>query len=291
MYLKNAFAIAIALFMLTALVTGPINAASPVITSFQGNGELTWASSTDETYRMEWASDLLTGLWYRDWWDLNRVISAGTETTVSVPMFYRVVHDTTTYDNTIFDTPWFLRAGEKVLYFIGDGAGTIDDVSFFNIDDPMGLYDIFSDGSLCMIFPQGASDPNFGLIGQLITLEYGEAKRPSDIEIIKVTDLSLCQGSWSGTLDETYPVSQQKSISFNVSSTGVVTSVTGLAPPVTGYMFAISDGTLVCFLRTGELDGYNQVWLTGDLSGNSATGYYNIDLTGDDPNGTFSLAR
>lgn len=293
MYPKCFFIIALAVFVLMALlISMPVNAAAPVITSFHGNGDLTWTSSLGESYRVEWASDLTSGLWYRDWWDLNYVTGSGTETTVSVPMFYRVVHDTTTYDNTLFSTAWFLRAGATALYFIGDGAGTIDDFSSFNIGTPPGLYKIFSDGSVCMILQQGSSDPNVGLIGQLTSLEYGTAKRPMDLELIKVTDVSLCQGSWSGTLTETTPVSQQKSISFDVTSAGVVENFTGFAATVDGYMFAISDGTLVCFLRTGELDAYNQVWLTGELSGNSATGTFNIDTSeGGEPNGTFSVTR
>jgi formylglycine-generating enzyme required for sulfatase activity len=66
---------------------------APIITSFHGNGVLTWtnALNTSALYRVEWAPSL-NGDWYRTFQQLNQ-IEARTNTTfmASVPMFYRVV--------------------------------------------------------------------------------------------------------------------------------------------------------------------------------------------------------
>jgi len=83
-----------------ALVAGvcPVGAfaAPPVITSFHGNGELTWTNevNTGAVYRVEWAS-AAGGPWYQTFQQL-RTIDAHTNSsfTVSVPMFYRVVMTT-----------------------------------------------------------------------------------------------------------------------------------------------------------------------------------------------------
>lgn len=67
-------------------------AQTSVITSFQGNGALTWTNSmTNVAYQIEWASSV-TGAWSRSWQTLNYVEShSNLAMTASVPMFYRVV--------------------------------------------------------------------------------------------------------------------------------------------------------------------------------------------------------
>lgn len=85
--------VAIVVFLgLAAMASGQ----APVITSFQGNGVVTWtnAMNTNAAYRIEWAATL-NGPWHQTWQSLSWV-EAQTNTTfsASVPMFYRVVMET-----------------------------------------------------------------------------------------------------------------------------------------------------------------------------------------------------
>ncbi len=64
-----------------------------VITSFQGNGQVTWTNgvNTSAVYHVEWAASL-SGPWYRSFQNLNLIeAQSNTAFTASVPMFYRVV--------------------------------------------------------------------------------------------------------------------------------------------------------------------------------------------------------
>lgn len=87
--MKNASLLAIGL----GVVASGTVMADPVITSFQGNGELTWtnAVNTNAAYRIEWAPSL-TGNWSRTFQNPG-LMEAHTNTmfAADVPMFYRVV--------------------------------------------------------------------------------------------------------------------------------------------------------------------------------------------------------
>jgi formylglycine-generating enzyme required for sulfatase activity len=66
---------------------------NPVITSFQGNGQLTWTNAVNSNalYRVEWAAQA-GGPWYRTFDNIGSLDGLGaTEFTVVVPMFYRAV--------------------------------------------------------------------------------------------------------------------------------------------------------------------------------------------------------
>lgn len=74
------------------LCAAGVMAQAPVITSFHGNGVLTWtnAPNTSAVYRVEWASSL-DGPWYRSMQGLVSVDAhSATSFAVGVPMFYRV---------------------------------------------------------------------------------------------------------------------------------------------------------------------------------------------------------
>ena len=62
-----------------------------VITSFQGNGELSWSAPTNlESVTVEW-SPTASGPWSSSWNQLVALPNTNAVRTVSVPMFYRVV--------------------------------------------------------------------------------------------------------------------------------------------------------------------------------------------------------
>ncbi len=68
----------------------------PVITSFHGNGQLSWTNTVDsnQLYRVEWAAQA-GGPWYRTFDNLGSLDGlSATGFSVTVPMFYRVVKTT-----------------------------------------------------------------------------------------------------------------------------------------------------------------------------------------------------
>jgi formylglycine-generating enzyme required for sulfatase activity len=72
-------------------LAGHVLGQAPVITSFQGNGILTWTNSvTNAAYRIEWTSSL-GDEWRQSWQSLAYVESLTNQAfAVKVPMFYRV---------------------------------------------------------------------------------------------------------------------------------------------------------------------------------------------------------
>ena len=99
---------------------------SPMITSFQGNGRISWTNTvnTNAIYRMEWASQA-GGPWHSFTYQPINTIDAHTQTCfeAEVPMFYRVAMIT---NEPPFGMVW-IDGGEFVM---GDacGAGSADEL-------------------------------------------------------------------------------------------------------------------------------------------------------------------
>ncbi|MBU1909359.1 MAG: formylglycine-generating enzyme family protein, partial [Verrucomicrobia bacterium] len=99
---------------------------SPVITSFEGNGVLSWTNyaNSNAIYRVEWASQV-SGPWRRFTYQPINTIDAHSETTftVQVPMFYRVV----LFTNEPPQGMVWIDGGEFVMGAI-DGFGSSDEL-------------------------------------------------------------------------------------------------------------------------------------------------------------------
>lgn len=68
-------------------------ASDVAITSFGGNGVLTWTNTQlPAVCHVEWASSLTSG-WSRSWTELTGLVVTNASQTVAVPMFYRVVSE------------------------------------------------------------------------------------------------------------------------------------------------------------------------------------------------------
>jgi hypothetical protein len=79
-----------ALVLSIVCMMGPAEATFEIV-SFGGNGELRWAEHPDMVrYKVQWASSL-EGEWYDSWEMLRGIEATGSDHTVLVPMFYRVV--------------------------------------------------------------------------------------------------------------------------------------------------------------------------------------------------------
>jgi hypothetical protein len=88
--------------MLAAVVSvvGAVGARgqAPVITSFQGNGQLTWTNAPGSyLFSIEWAPDLTNG-WNVSMGSLGSILSTNTFNSARVPMFYRVRQSSPVFD-------------------------------------------------------------------------------------------------------------------------------------------------------------------------------------------------
>ena len=134
-------------FLLAGMAAGMAAADSNVvITSFPGNGQVTWQGSNYTGYAVEWASSL-SGPWTSTWEQLAWIPGDGTSFTAAVPMFYRVTgyqdppstlllhgdgqdgstniidengHAVTVYGDTRISTNFSIFGGASLLF---DGSG------------------------------------------------------------------------------------------------------------------------------------------------------------------------
>jgi len=61
------------------------------IDSLASNGRMTWSAPTGSVCRVEWAASLgSNAVWRQDWLSLQGIATKSSNTTVEVPMFYRV---------------------------------------------------------------------------------------------------------------------------------------------------------------------------------------------------------
>lgn len=75
---------------ISLVLTQQVHSQGPVITSFHGNGELSWTNQPGtNVFSIEWAPSLTNG-WQSSLMPLAFVCSTTTANTVSVPMFFRV---------------------------------------------------------------------------------------------------------------------------------------------------------------------------------------------------------
>ena len=67
-------------------------ATNVLITSFSGNGVLSWTTDlTNASYDVQWASTLSAPAWTNSWASLVELVPTGATHSVPVPMFYRIV--------------------------------------------------------------------------------------------------------------------------------------------------------------------------------------------------------
>jgi hypothetical protein len=272
--IRIAGSIAIALAHALAL------AQQPVITSFQGNGQLTWTNLPGTNgFTVQWAP-AVTGAWFQSWAALDSLITTGSQTTVSVPMFYRVAQG---FSPTSQRGVWILSGPISYLmqnasvYYIAQDDGIISESGAFIPRGPAGFFTVDSAGrvtntlvlrhSPTIVIPGTFAGPN-----QIIP-----DPPYTNMTIRRVEDVSRCGGAWSGTLYQTntlvgsptsYPVS------FNVDVRGLVTNFTGFPTNTIGRFFALTNGTAAGFFFTGSTDDYEQIRVSGTLSGNTITGTY-----------------
>jgi hypothetical protein len=266
--------IAIALTRFAAL------AQQPVITSFPGNGQLTWTNSpATNAFTVQWAP-ALAGPWSSTWQPLDSLVVTGAQTTVAVPMFYRVAKGFSLASQRgiwILNGP--LSFGQNVsVYYIAQDDGIISESAAFLPGGPAGFFTVGSSGRVTNTFVSRHSpatvitgtfaEPNQIVVDPL----YG------GVTIRRVQDSARCAGAWSGTLYQTnldYGLSTNYSVAFTVDARGLVTDLTGFPTNTIGRMFALNNGTVgACFFTGASHSDYEQIRISGALSGNSVSGTF-----------------
>jgi hypothetical protein len=273
------------------------DAQRPVITSFHGNGALTWTNEPGGgLFSVEWASSL-TGTWFDTWSDLRYVPVTGTTATVQVPIFYRVRRESESYGADSLTNTWFVTLQDPdvpYVYMVFDGAGTLNDFGAFDKGTPPGYYTVNSDGTFCLglfIHPDSGPDSEGFTVGRLDSPTEGKCWKPFFGDRLYRVDESVCQGDWTGTIINTNTVPGTNNVAFSVLASGQVTNFIGFAPPVTGRMLSDSNGNVVAFFWTGETSDDREMRIHGTLSGNTMTGTYRNDAGGDGPHGPVNLNR
>ena len=182
------------------------------------------------------------------------------------------------------------------LYIVPDGSGGVVDYGAFGTPNPAGTYSVQTTGAYSMTLNQTGGDPSIIISGQLSSFTEGTANAyqpgagtPFATGTIKKVDPATCAGVWGGTLNRASPV-EAKVVQISVGSSGIITDATGLAPTVSGRFYSV-DGHFTAMIRTGEVDAWNQVQLTGTLSVNTVSGSLGLDASAPDDTGTFSLTR
>ena len=100
----------------------------------------------------------------------------------------------------------------------------------------------------------GKGEGNFENDTKIDQFIYADEEIQGSGEIHYVTDLSIWQGAWSGTLQE---ISGQGpyNIEFTVNKDGEVTFFTGLPNTPNGYCYALTNGKAVCWFTTNNSNG------------------------------------
>lgn len=202
-------------------------------------------------------------------------------TTTAAQNAANVTPSTPTYNNENMHGWWLLTpTTNEYAAFHYDNAGGIVTLSAF--DAAPGMYSLQPDGRFSMDMTiEGQLVIATGSLTSMTTGNYyATAHHTGELvesgSFAKISDLSVCQGVWTGTYDS-------KTISATVNAYGAVTSLTIGAEtwPNVGFMIS-RDGKAVIYAKTtlAETDSKNEMHLYGALSGSTFTGTIDFDGEG-----------
>lgn len=170
-----------------------------------------------------------------------------------------------------------------------DGNGHVTEWGVWDISSA--TYQVQSNGAVTVTV-NGSSSKSAQLISSTTmtttTTQHGYNNAPLDI--VKVSNLAACQGTWSGTFQETSGGSASHSLSFTVDSSGVATAFTGFTGPVTGKMFCESNA-VAGFFKASQAAPYDNVRIYGTLSGNNVTDEAESNSSTSEIMGTLTLTK
>ncbi len=181
-------------------------------------------------------------------------------------------------------------------FFISNGSGMLTSSSFYSTSTP--TYSMQSNGAFSLYIPATGGE-TFNLTGTLNssttgTLSAAGGVSLSNSTISQVSDLTLCQGAWTGSLSTGYD------LAFTIKSDGTLdTAATGTINGGTVETIAggamVGQGSLcVGYFTTTAAAPYNAFRINGTLATGATTtltGQFDNDSGTAWPVGTVSLTR
>ncbi len=267
-------------------------AQSPLITSFQPNGVMTWTNQPGtNAFVVQWAPEA-GGPWSVNWHALDAIVTTARQTSVSLPVFFRIAQ---AYTPAVVRGVWIIQYPEEGnIFFIGQEDGAISESGMFIRRAPSGYFTITPQGRLTLKFL--TYDEIITVVCDFVNLNRLTVHPPYEAAVIRrVEDPSLCAGRWSGNLTQPTMVGPPlvTNIVMDVNPSGLVTNLTGIAGNNIGRMFALPDGAVGGFLYTGTdpdtTSPYRQIRISATLAGNVISGGYVTDSSS--VTGTVYLTR
>lgn len=115
--------------------SAPIAEAQVSITELDGNGVLTWTNSLSNTVgTIQWSPSLTAGNWNSDWRSLSQIPITNKVTSVSVPMFYRVLVSTNHHSGQNLAT-WTTALGDGIYAPAGVAPVTTNDIETTHVPE------------------------------------------------------------------------------------------------------------------------------------------------------------
>ena len=252
----------------------------PVIVSFSGNGRLTWTNAPGvHGFAVQWASKP-SGPWSNNWHGLDSIVTTGTATTASVPMFYRVSQSF---------TPAVMRGAWMIIddahgntHFVAQEDGIISESALFIPRAPSGYSTVGATGEVDLTFIN--NDEHIQLRGGFADRDRILLGAPySGAVIRRVQDESRCMGVWTGVLSQSAFVAMiHRPIRLEVDSRGLATNITGFGINNIGRLFSLNEGPASGFFYTQGLDPDNEdphdmIHVMGTHVQGQITGVYEAD--------------
>ena len=194
------------------------------------------------------------------------------------------------YSNATLTGIWLMKITSPVIVYNSfkfDGAGNMVEDYDLNPGALPAPYIVAPNGSFTFTLPF-SNDPDVIVSGMLTSATEGSIGdgNPVTGTLKKVTDLGLCQGTWSGTLAGGF----SQSFTIIVDSTGTIIGGTGYAGPVGGKLFCVTSDSSG-LLTTGEANALSRIkFYTGTIS-SGATVTISGDYETNGPGGTYVLIK
>ena len=248
----------------------------PVITSFSGNGEVTWSDGTNglSMYSVQWGSTLVSNDWRTGWQQQSAILTTLATNTVRVPMFYRICRG---FGPKALDGVWVFE--DVPSSFETDGDGGVMNLGAYYYCNPAGTYRVHTNGMVDMTIYQNKNDgtaiQRLTLQGPLLDANTWQFVIPDMTGLAtRVQNTGALAGNWRGT------IGPYTAVNMMIESNGYAFVVSNLAGNATGsaYMFGTNRVTGFFVTEMSRSSSWNQVHIRGVVNGGTnIVGDYELD--------------
>lgn len=205
----------------------------------------------------------------------------------------------TVYSNSSLSGAWLLLIAQypeyQDFYLTSTGDGAFSDIGAFGFNKETSTYSVNEDGSLAITLYQ--NDGPYTATGELTsptsgTLTFSHVPA-MPVNLVKVSDPSVLEGSWTGTLREDAVPNTSYPVTLSVNSKGEIISMTGFLSPVSGKLYC-ENGRVVGFIRTSENSSNpnNQIHINATLvNSTTISGTYGNEGSGPLFDGTLTFTK